>query len=460
MHQALTKSFKEAEDLFQVKREQFASCCVLFHDRIPEWEKEAEKAKRLPNGIIQGIYQHTTPVPSKTKIYKQLLASNMPTKVSKASEDKGDRLLYVIQQGLMIQNKQERIRGKLTVNQTETALISPDIVDLIAELPDCEIEDEKLFLPSDMTEAERILYLPDALIQMECKVRDGDLHDNKIRVERDCCIRDYLRARQALINLKCVQRDELPVMTEADTYQFTTVQPRQLGDSRRTYGQMNTFRHQFEVKHLGEDAVVLLDTAPIASTQSLRQVPRHIEPKAKTDKEPEVTKEDGWIWSDKLVFGARLTSGQISKFNDDTEMERWGEVKEKCHSDFLHSIRGFDRMQEVWNKMADKAIATSSREDYPATLDSPSGWCSSFGHAAFAQHQAKMYEQLRNECSSALQICGLQLIPSGQLLSDVVAAQRTLGEVEFNKQVEVARNLIQRWQMEMDAFPGERMDLV
>ncbi|KAF9059672.1 hypothetical protein BDP27DRAFT_1431028 [Rhodocollybia butyracea] len=378
MHQALTKSFKEAEDLFQVKREQFASCCVLFHDRIPEWEKEAQKAKHLPNGIIQGIYQHTTPVPSKTKIYEQLLASNTPTKVSKASEDEGDRLLYVIQQGLMIQNKQERIRGKLTVNQTETvmkdikaqqtkltkelkafretqALISPDVVDLIAELPDCEIEDEKLFLPSDMTEAERMLYLPDALIQIECKVRDGDLHDSihevhnaakaysathsqrkegrgtkdglrstllldKIRVERDCCIWDYLRARQALINLKCVQRDELPVMTEADTYQFTTVQPRQLGDSRRTDGQMNTFRHQSEVEHLGEDAVVLLDTAPIASTQSLRQVPRHIEPKAKTDKEPEVTKEDGWIWSDKLVFGARLTSGQISKFNDDSEL--------------------------------------------------------------------------------------------------------------------------------------------
>ncbi|KAJ3762551.1 hypothetical protein EV360DRAFT_67003 [Lentinula raphanica] len=59
MHLSLLKAYKEARELFQEKRQSFLSLCVLYSHQIPSWVEIAQNAPRLPNGIIQGIYEHT-----------------------------------------------------------------------------------------------------------------------------------------------------------------------------------------------------------------------------------------------------------------------------------------------------------------------------------------------------------------------------------------------------------------
>lgn len=59
MHVSLFKVYKEARELFQEKRNIFLSLCILYEDQIAEWQEMARKAKHRPNGIIEGIYQHS-----------------------------------------------------------------------------------------------------------------------------------------------------------------------------------------------------------------------------------------------------------------------------------------------------------------------------------------------------------------------------------------------------------------
>ncbi|KIK60860.1 hypothetical protein GYMLUDRAFT_244018 [Collybiopsis luxurians FD-317 M1] len=141
-------------------------------------------------------------------------------------------------------------------------MVMPSVIDLINNLSSCEVEDEKLYLPSDLTMLEHSILKVDNLVTIEVKLREGEVYDSikavqnvaktfsithaaknaneqgtnratratqllhKIEIEWDCCINDYMRARQALIELRGAKPEELP--------------PRQLGDSRCTDGQLYT----------------------------------------------------------------------------------------------------------------------------------------------------------------------------------------------------------------------------
>lgn len=182
----------------------------------------------------------------------------------------------------------QRIRGKLTLNQTETVkkditkqrkaltekltiyrdtqrLLIPSVEDMLVIVYDSDEEvipeSENLLLPSDMTPVQRRARDLEPLAALECKMREGELYDciqavqnaaksysithdqkkqergtnantrsqlklKRIEVERDSCIADYNRVRKALIDLGGAQAEELPAMSISDTYRYSTVRPR------------------------------------------------------------------------------------------------------------------------------------------------------------------------------------------------------------------------------------------
>lgn len=262
--------------------------------------------------------------------------------------------LYLIQQGLVIQHEQyevgficgtlltnpsvrQRIRGKLTLNQTETVKkdiskqrkvlaeqiavyrdtqksIIPSIEDMLINNYDnndeINPESENLLLPSDMTPAQRQARDLEHLAALECKMREGELYDciqsvqnaaksysithdqkkqergtnantrsqlklKRIEVERDSSIADYNRVHKALLDLGGAQTEELPVMSVSDTYRYSTVRPRALGDSRETDGGLYTMlAEQDDDEESGdtnEGYEMVVDEPIMASTQGARR---------------------------------------------------------------------------------------------------------------------------------------------------------------------------------------------
>lgn len=138
------------------------------------------------------------------------------------------------------------------------------------EVTSTEVEDEILYLPSDLNSSQRKALQLTQLVEMEQQIRIGELYDTvksvqraakaysvthmkkreddrgtnmglrsvlglkKIEVERDSCIADYNRARLALIRLDFPSAESVPVLRVEDTKRRSTFQGRQAGDSRRT----------------------------------------------------------------------------------------------------------------------------------------------------------------------------------------------------------------------------------
>lgn len=152
---------------------------------------------------------------------------------------------------------------------------------------------------------------------------------------------------------------------------------------------------------------------------------------------------NGWIWTTVLVVGANRPTplnmrkkvscfpcplrswtelvrlhlaDRIQWFRAREEVERLREKLESIQAHFLNGLRGFRRMQEIWSKTADLRSAPASAPYAHIT------W--SLGHAAFAQRQAKMYEQLFSTLKVTHDKHRFDAVPEGGILADVVARQR------------------------------------
>ncbi|KAE9384435.1 hypothetical protein BT96DRAFT_892463 [Gymnopus androsaceus JB14] len=373
MHITHATGYKQALELFKLKRQVFLSLTISYHERIHGWMQKANKAKRLPNGSIQGIYQHSSSnAPSRQQVYQQLIAGE---ECAEGRTEEVNKPAYLIQQGLTIQYMQfvTRIVNQLTLNQTETvqkeiqsqrakladrittfreiqAVVMPSVEDLVSSLASGEVEKEKLYLPSDIPSSDQNTFIPPSdpkvcqgltLVDIEAKLREGELYDGmkavqkaakaysithtqkvenergtnaglrstlqlkRIEVERDCCIADYNRARQALIALGHATSEELPIMVVSDTVRRSTFQPRKLGDSRRTDGQLYSTTFTTEDNMIKDDeGGVLQEAASMAGTQSNRRARGIRKPnKDRKGKGKEKNTEDGWIWTTRLTFG-------------------------------------------------------------------------------------------------------------------------------------------------------------
>ncbi|KAJ3833683.1 hypothetical protein F5878DRAFT_546120, partial [Lentinula raphanica] len=484
MHLSLFKAYKEARELFQEKRQSFLSLCVLYSHRKSTWMEIAQTAPRLPNGIIQGIYEHTeSEVPSREQVYQRLCneRSNEPDVTSLDTE------LFFIHEGLRIQYVQERIRTKLTLNQTETVqkdirtqrtnlskqiaafrdlqtLLMPRSADLVAALPTGEVENEVLYLPSDIPQAQNVDWGLVDLVEIELRLREGELYDalhsvraaakalsvtrvdkrdnsrgvkantrsslqlKRIEKERDSCISDFNRARQALINLNYAGHEDIREMNVSDTFRRNTFQARKLGDSRRTDGQLFTFPILSVIEedadtNVNEDEVEELAVdGGRAGTQMPRRKrgPRKKQLKSSKGDEGVSPKkvQDGWIWSSKLAFGVQATSEDLAAYEEESDriqwfrakedMERWREVCEKVQAEFRNCIRAFSYMSTEWAHRAELKEAPS--------CSIHTVWTS--GHAAYARRQAEIYAKLLDDCKKAYTLCSFTPIPDDILFSN------------------------------------------
>ncbi|KAJ3833367.1 hypothetical protein F5878DRAFT_546684, partial [Lentinula raphanica] len=480
MHLSLLKAYKEGRELFQDKRQSFLSLCVLYSHRISDWTEIARTAPRLPNGTIQGIYQHgDSKVPSREQVYQQLCNERNDQRADLGTE------VFLIHEGLCIQYLQYRIRTKLTLNQTETVQndirtqrtklgkrlaefrdlqtsLMPQVADLVAALPTCDVEEEVLHLPSDIPRAEHAGRGLDKLAEVEIKLREGELYDaihsvraatkafsathvdkqdnsrgvkantrsslqlKRIEKERDSCIADFNRARQALIDLNYASVDDIRLMTVSDTFRRNTFQARKLGDSRRTDGQLFSFPMLPDTK-LDDNANI--DNDPVdefkldggmAGTQMPRRKrgPKKKQVKPPKDEDKRVLKEDGWIWSSRLTFGVHAISEDLEEYEEASDriqwfrakedMERWREVCEKIQAEFRNCIRAFSCMSVEWAKKAElkQAPLGSAHTTWSA------------GHAAYARRQAVMYAKLLDDCKKAYSLCSFTPIPEDGLFSN------------------------------------------
>ncbi|KAJ3766473.1 hypothetical protein FB446DRAFT_794081 [Lentinula raphanica] len=522
MHLSLLNAYKEARELFQDKRQSFLSLCVLYSTRIPDWMEIARAAPRLPNGIVQGIYEHTeSKVPSREQVYRQLCDERI---IHEDSVNSGTEL-FLMHEGLCIQYVQERIRGRLMLNQTETvqkdiqaqrtklgkrltafrdlqSILMPHTVDLVTALPTCEVENEVLYLPSDIPRTEHKEQGLVELAEMETKLREGELYDalhsvraatkaysithvdkrdnsrgvkantrsslqlKRIEQERDCCIADFNRAREALIKLNYATGEDIRVMTVHDTFRRNTFQARKLGDSRRTDGQLFSFpmlpAPDTDLDVNTNDRSAEEEKERVSGTAGTQMPRRKRGPKKKQptkssrNEESKMQKEDGWIWSSKLTFGAHAISEDLEGYEEESDriqwfrakedMERWREVCEKIQAEFRNCIRAFSRMNLEWAKKAELNEAPSGSIH---TTWSP-------GHAAYARRQSETYAQLLDDCRNAYALCRFTPIPEDVLLqngskepedngtcpifADIIA--RIRAEVQVQDETAVAKQIL------------------
>ncbi|KAE9384315.1 hypothetical protein BT96DRAFT_1008199 [Gymnopus androsaceus JB14] len=455
MHITLADQYREAKELFEEKHEVFLRLCVSFEDRIPGWLTLEKMSPRLPNGIVKNIYEHSkSKAPSKEKVYQELLESS--AKIQEIA-DTGDDTVLLLQEGLAIQHLQERVRGKLTLNQTETvqkdirsrrneltkhiedfrilqAIVMPRVDKLVSALSSTEVEKEKLYLPSDIQASDHESLQLTMLAQMEQKVRLGELYDSmksvqkaakaysvthikkredergtnaglrstlalkKIEVERDCCVADYNRARTALINLKFSGAHDIPPMSIADTYRRSTFNARQLGDSRRTDGSLFRLPALPAMTYADEVKEGSDEEGPIAGTLAVRRkrAVRKIKSK-KEDNTTELKKEkgDGWIWTTALIVGAN-SSEDLAEYEEEGDRIQWFRAREEMERwrETIEQIQAtFLNIIRGHHFMQKSWSKMADLRAAPAANTLYPHTAWSMGHAAYARRQAKMYEQ-------------------------------------------------------------------
>lgn len=184
-------------------------------------------------------------------------------------EDLTEQIAHFRELQAVVMPRLSDVIGK-PAERDEGEILGMDDVDEEGEVEPTEVEDEILYLPSDLTSSQREALQLTQLVGMEQQIRIGELYDavksvqraakaysvthmkrreddrgtnmglrsilglKKIEVERDSCIADFNRARLALINLDFPTSTSVPIMRVVDTKRRSTFQGRQAGDSRRT----------------------------------------------------------------------------------------------------------------------------------------------------------------------------------------------------------------------------------
>lgn len=177
-----------------------------------------------------------------------------------------------------IQTATTKLEGLMSKWRREQQTIMPQVTDLVEEQAavwaDSKIEEEVLYLPSDLNQVDRETRHLVAMGEKEAKLREGAAFDALKRVKvcakavvtlgdrkkknwsgvsqntialkqimdterwRDTHIAGYMLARKAMIALgysKGIDGD-FPVLTVADTYMKSRATPRCLGDLKKTDG--------------------------------------------------------------------------------------------------------------------------------------------------------------------------------------------------------------------------------
>lgn len=178
-----------------------------------------------------------------------------------------------------IQNDGNQLRLDLAKWRNFQTQLMPMLGDVVTALPPSEIHDEILFLPSDLTKAQRNEFQISHLEDVEIRLREGEAQDalrdlrmtvrnintltfqkrvevrgqdahtrangviNRFKVKRHLLVMRYNSARSAMIALGCTNigdDDDFPPLSEADATMKHSEKPYQLGDGKRLGGPLFT----------------------------------------------------------------------------------------------------------------------------------------------------------------------------------------------------------------------------
>ncbi|KAJ7821593.1 hypothetical protein B0H14DRAFT_2599088 [Mycena olivaceomarginata] len=308
MHVSLYDDLLSAKKLFLEKRKLFIGLSLSHPANIPTWRSMARQTKKGLKGVIS-VYRHTASkgederllcgiiltkisVPSQTAIYERMKA-NLDNFASTQDNQRKIKDACVKNAEHDLQETKKEIasrRTKLTAQidtwrkVRERVLSSiPDAAEFVAMPQTCEVEDEKLWLPSEFTVAQRVAMGHNmiALAEEEGKLREGEayklirclqsacktlsaLEDRKrldetaqkghttageqildTRRRRDNLIDSYNYVRKAMISLGTVidhndEDSQFPFLSVKDTFTKSRRRERALGDSRRGDGMLYT----------------------------------------------------------------------------------------------------------------------------------------------------------------------------------------------------------------------------
>ncbi|KAJ7601509.1 hypothetical protein DFH06DRAFT_1352712 [Mycena polygramma] len=397
----LAEDLQLAKRKYLEKRNHYIGLSISFKDRVAEWQKIPRKTYKQGKEAVS-VYKHSvTKVPSQLSIYQAMLADDdnfASTLVPKS------KIAKFLDQGLKIQDNQlklkhlirdtsehdlqawrKEIAGRTSKLRDQIAAFRHDQKNFMPELGDKvaaqtvlspAVEEEKLFLPSDLTDRERQKMHVVALGAEESKWREGQavdtlralqhivktisaLRNRKIKNERqqkqnsragdqiaealkrqNHRIESYNTARLALVSLHGAT--DFPPLTEGDLFMKSVQQKRRVGDSKRTDGllwratalaTLGSYDQDVESEPQRADGG---DEDTVVGTQMDRRKsgpkPKKTTNKNKSTEEDE-EKPEGWLWQ--LGKLTKMSSAEMEAwsnegdrvqwFRAEAEMQRWQE---------------------------------------------------------------------------------------------------------------------------------------
>ncbi|KAJ7256582.1 hypothetical protein C8J57DRAFT_1235441 [Mycena rebaudengoi] len=477
----LAEDLQSAKRKYLEKRNHYIGLSISFKDRVDEWQKMSRTTTKAgkeaisvykhretkgfavsPYFILSWAYHYT--VPSQASIYQKMIAQDDNFALTLVPKNK---IAQFLDHGLRIQDTQRKLRH-LIRNQAEHDLqawrkeistrtsklrdqistfrqdqkrFMPKAGDKVSAQTSAgpAIEDEKLFLPSDLTQLERQNMDVVALGIEESKWREGQVFDvlralqhivkalssfrkRKLKHDRQQKqnsragdqiteltkrqsqhMETYNIARQAVISLN--GSTQFPLLTEADLFMKSVQQKRHVGDSKRTDGllfratalaTLGSYDQEDEAQmedHVSDDAPVLSGTQ-----MTRRKSGPKIKEQAKKSVGQTIERPKGWLWqlgkltkmSDVEMEAWSSEGDRVQWFRAEAEMQRWQEQVEQKLVELLRTARSFTKMQAVWLALAERQ--PSHRR----------------GAAAYTRQKAEMYAKRAGEARQKIKDTGYQ----------------------------------------------------
>ncbi|KAF8195334.1 hypothetical protein K438DRAFT_1760990 [Mycena galopus ATCC 62051] len=423
-----------AEARYIEKRDHFVDLTISFQDRVEGW-RALDKRTTKNGKEVTSLYKHrTSKVPSQRAIYQAMLAQDETFQSSFTPKSKIARFLN---DALRIQDDQRRLKVAIAANiehnleatqkevlsrhtklgnmilawRQQQKSIAPNLGDKVAmqaaASPTVPVEQEVLFLPSDLTASEQLNLGVVALGVEEVRWREGEafdalravqnvvkalvaLRDRKTKNEQQQ--KDNTRAANEIADTT-KQRDRHIQTYDAARCAWT----RCVGDSKFTDGLL----WQVSSGHApGPSPVTPTLETNLGASAKLSGTQMHTRKSAPRSKvlapgtvsrleEKHQERTEGLLWQ--LGKMGRLSQNEMDEwssegdrvqwFRAEAEMQQWQEQKEQKLVELLRTVRSFLKMQQVWTQLGNEHSSNQP------------------GHAAYARQKTAMYQRRTEEAT-------------------------------------------------------------
>ncbi|KAJ6490891.1 hypothetical protein C8R45DRAFT_901278 [Mycena sanguinolenta] len=397
-----------AKSRYIQKRDHFIGLSATFSQHLPNWKAQNRRTRMEENTLVS-VYKHrTSQVPSQQAIFQHMLSQDdnfvstlipknaiakfldaglkiqdLQRQLNDAIREHREHQLVTTQKEVTSRSKklEEEIRAFRRQQKNIMSGVGDKVAQQASSNPPPSIGDELLYLPSDLTSAERMTLDFIALGLEEFRWREGQAFDSlraiqlivkgisalrdrkskndrgqkdntrsgthirELERRRNLHMQSYEAARQGMISLGLDPLSlQFPLLTEADLYMKSVRQKRHVGDSRRPDGLL------WQVTGPSGRTTTTEGVSTATKTPDVRV--------AESSDAPE--RPTGWLWE--LGKMGKLSEGQMKEwsnegdrvqwFRAEAEMQRWQEQVEQKLAELLRTIRSFRTMHNVWTQLA------------------------------------------------------------------------------------------------------------